>query len=104
MKIIKWIVIGLCLLLTAFAGTAMLIGRALASDIPNQLPTMGLDMCGDNLCFGHVVPGVTTYSDAKRLLSQYITRDEEGHFHGNKDGYIEILVRTDWSGGSRYRQ
>jgi len=78
----------------------MLIGRASASAIPNELPTMGLDMCGDNLCFGHVVPGVTTYSAAKTLLSQYITRDEEGHFHGNKDGNIEILVRTDWSGDS----
>src|SRR5258708_26729736 len=50
----------------------------------------------------HIVPGLTSYSEAKQVLTEHITRDEGDHFHG-QIGELALRVAMD-STGKQIRQ
>lgn len=97
MRRLKWVPIILCLLLIALAGIAVIYGRTLPSVSSGGVQAAGLDVCDGKLCLLHIVPGTTSYHEAKQTLAEYITRDEGDHFHGQM-GEFALRVTMDSTG------
>ena len=102
MKLLRWLIVTVFLILTAVTGTIVLHGRGLPEVRTDQLQAMGVDTCEGKLCFMQVIPGVTTWNEAHRALSNYITRDEGDHFHGQvgrNSGRGRLERHDDHAGG-----
>src|SRR5258708_15295855 len=97
MKRVGWIFIALCCLLLILAGTAVVYGYTLPAVPSGAVRATGLDTCNGNLCMFDIVPGLTSYSEAKQVLTEHITRDEGDHFHG-QIGELALRVAMDSSG------
>src|SRR5258708_21455001 len=94
MKRVGWIFIALCCLLLILAGTAVVYGYTLPAAPSGAVRATGLDTCDGKLCMFHIVPGLTSYSEAKQVLTEHITRDEGDHFHG-QIGELPLRVAMD---------
>ncbi len=93
MRHLRLLVVIVFLVLVALTGTAVLHGRALSDDSAvNPLQAMRLDTCNGRLCFMQLVPGVTTWDEAKQVLANYMLRDDGDHFHSQVDG---LQIRVD---------
>ena len=55
------------LMLTALCGSALLYGHT--QDIPEYVRTSGFSVCDGNPCYMGITPGITTWADAKLVLS-----------------------------------
>ena len=97
MKRVGWIFIALCCLLLILAGTAVVYGYMLPAAPSGAVQATGLDTCDGKLCLFHIVPGLTSYSEAKQVLTEHITRDEGDHFHG-QIGELALRVAMDSTG------
>lgn len=82
MRRLRWVPLIVCLGLMVFLGSAVLYGRAMPALADQGFGETGLDVCNGKFCLFNVTPGITTYDEAKRALSSYITRDNGNHFHG----------------------
>ncbi len=94
---LKWIPILLCVLFLALTGVAVVYGRSLPAQPTSGTQLAGLDTCGGKMCLFQIVPGVTSWYTAKQAMSDYITRDEGDHFHG-QIGDVAIRVEMDLTG------
>src|SRR5215813_3893170 len=97
MRYLRLVSLVLFLLFAALAGSAVLFGRTLAAPPAGNFGSVGLEMCDTKLCLFHVIPGVTSYSQAKDAMANYITRDEGNHFHG-QIGALQLRVEMDHTG------
>ena len=63
------------LILLLWLLVAILIGGAtrwgMAQIEPNELQARGFDMCGSRSCFIGITPGITTWSEAKTILTKW---------------------------------
>src|SRR5512142_2711182 len=97
MRRLRWVLPVLCLLLFLLLGTTVLYARTLPAPGPARFERAGLDVCDNRLCLFHITPGITTWTEARSALTNYITHDDGDHFHGHiKDA--DIRVEMDDSG------
>lgn len=97
MKRLRWVPIMLCLLLVMLAATAVVYGRGLPAPTFERIEQAGLDVCNGKLCLFQIVPGTTTWDEAREALAEHITRDQGDHFHGQVNGF-EIRVEMGYAG------
>lgn len=97
MKRVGWIAIAVYCLLLVLAGTAVVYGYTLPFAPTGAVRAAGLDTCNGKLCMFDLVPGQTSYSQAKQVLTDHITRDEGDHFHG-QIGELALRVAIDDTG------
>src|SRR5260221_8285240 len=98
MRSLSWVAIILCIIMFVVTGTVLAYGRSLPIPPSSpQLPAVGLDVCDKKFCLFNVTPGLTTWDEATHVLAQYITRNEENHFHG-RVGVLDLRVEIGSNG------
>lgn len=97
MKYLKWVPLVLFVLLLVLTGAVVAHARNFSIPVSEKFPTAGLDVCAGKRCLFQIVPGHTTWDEAKESLAEHITRDQGDHFHGQIRG-LEIRVQGDFSG------
>jgi hypothetical protein len=68
MRLIRRITI-LILLMMGLIGGAVLRGRTISG--PISIQTLRIDFCGTSPCFLGIIPGITTWEDAKAVVALY---------------------------------
>lgn len=88
---------GVFILLMALMGSAVVYGHTLPTAPIVGAASAGLGICGGKLCLLQISPGSTSYSAAKQILADHISRDEQDHFHGQV-GDLAVRVAMDSTG------